>query len=68
MTFANGDVFSGHFLDDVMHGPGIFTPNGSEPEEGEWLHGDRVVEAVEEESTSEEEEETFEFNDDIMEF
>ena len=71
MTYANGDVFVGYYVEGTMHGKGTFTPKGCPPQEAEWRFGDRVVEDLNKASSSEEdddEEETFEFEDDIMDF
>ena len=68
LTFRNGDVFTGHFLRGVMHGQGVFCSGarGSEPVEAQWLHGDRVLVAAEEEE--EDAEEKFDFGEDSVVF
>jgi hypothetical protein len=65
LTFRNGDIFVGHFLDDVMHGQGSYAAKGCAPVEAEWVRGDRVVPEVESSSSEEEDtEEKFDFEND----
>jgi hypothetical protein len=72
LTFSNGDVFSGHFLNNVMHGHGTFKAKGRKAVEAYWLHGDRAEEEESEEEESEEEgseeEEAFDFGEDEVVF
>jgi len=63
LTFSNGDMYTGFFLNNVMHGRGSFTPSGCPAEEGEWMHGDRIV-VHEEEESDEDSTEKFDFDSD----
>lgn len=56
LIFRNGDLLVGHFSNNLIHGPGTYTPQGGAPTAAEWIHGNRVVEEVQEISEEEEEE------------
>jgi hypothetical protein len=42
LTFENGGSYRGHFLDDLYHGPGLWTNVKGDTSEGYWVKGERT--------------------------